>query len=365
MGCVFYASKNFFILSDIFILPFVIYTEGQKTVHSLRPLNIKLRYNIKEKFIMKNITAKIASIALASILSVSSMASLTAQVSAETTSETLVGSYYDNSKTGWQKVGRKIYYYGSDGVMYTGWQKIGSKTYLFGSDGAMKTGWQTIGGNTFYFGRNGVMRTGKRKINGQIYRFDKYGVLNGSGNYDPKSSNAAADVLYSMKSYLGSSYTCDNVHDSDDLKNYGFDMRYVNSCVYEDDSISAINYDLAIVVNVKDGYADKAVQILQDYYQQILSVSKLYDADVYRVEQARIFSQDNYVALLILGDNNYSDSWSDDDKSDYAFAEALKVDKAWKSIFGSTPENLAEIDEDDGIGSAAPSEVSSNVKTNK
>ena len=314
---------------------------------------------------MKNITAKIASIALASILSVSSMAALTAQVSAETTSETLVGSYYDNSKTGWQKIGRKIYYYGSDGVMCTGWQKIGSKTYLFGSDGAMKTGWQTIGGNTFYFGRNGVMRTGKRRINGQIYRFDKYGVLNGSGNYDPKSSNAASDVLYSIKSYLGSSYTCDNVHDSEDIKNLGFDMRYVNSCVYEDDSISAINYDLAIVVNVKDGYADKAVQILQDYYQQILSVSKLYDADVYRVEQARIFSQDNYVALLILGDNNYSDSWSDDDKSDYAFAEALKVDKAWKSIFGSTPENLAEIDEDEVIGSAAPSEGSSTVKTNK
>ena len=96
--------------------------------------------------------------------------------------------------------------------------------------------------------------------------------------------NYAADVLYSIKSYLGSSYTCDNVHDSEDIKNFGFDMRNVNSCIYEDDSISAINYDLAIVVNVKDGYADKAVQILQDYYQQILSVSKLYDADVYRVE---------------------------------------------------------------------------------
>lgn len=82
--------------------------------------------------------------------------------------------------------------------------------------------------------------------------------------------NYAAEVLSSIKSYLGSSHTCDNVHDSDDLKNYGFDMRYVNSCIYEDDSVSAINYDLAIVVNVKDGYADKAVQILQDYYQQIL-----------------------------------------------------------------------------------------------
>lgn len=312
---------------------------------------------------MKNITVKIASVALASLLSVSSTASLAAQVSAETAGETLVYSSYDSSYTGWQKIGRKIYYYDSDGIMRTGWQKIGSKTYLFGSDGAMKTGWQTVGSNTFYFGRNGVMRTGKRKINGQIYRFDKYGVLNGSGTYDPKSDNGAADVLNSIKSYLGSSYTCDNVHDSSDIENIGFDMRYVNSAVYEDSSISAINYDIAIIVNVKEGYADKAVEILRDYYQQIIGVSKLYEADVYRVEQARIFSQNNYVALLILGDNNYSDSWSDDDKSDYAFGEALKVDKAWKSIFGSIPDNLAEIDEDEGIGCAAPD--TSKVKTNK
>lgn len=302
---------------------------------------------------MKNIRSRIASIALASMLSISSTAALTAQVSAATTTETLTSGSY-NTYTGWQKIGNKIYYFGTDGSVKTGWQKIGKKTYYFGSDGVMRTSWQTISGNTYYFGRNGVMRTGKRKINGKIYRFDKYGVLNGSGKSDPKSNNSAATVLDSIKSYLGSSYTCDNVHDSTDLENYGIDMRYVNSCVYEDNSVSAINYDIAIVLNVKSGYADKAVQILQDYYQQILSVSQLYDADIYRVEQARIFSQNNYVALLILGDNGYSDSWSDDDKADYAFGEALKVDKAWKSIFGSTPENLAEIDEDEGstIGSS-------------
>ena len=308
---------------------------------------------------MKNIRSRIASIALASMLSISSTAALAAQVSAELATETLTSSSY-NVYTGWQKIGKKIYYFDSNGVMKTGWQKIGKKTYYFGSDGVMRTSWQTINGNTYYFGKNGVMRTGRRKINGKIYRFDKYGVLNGSGKTDPKSNNSAANVLDSIKSYLGSSYTCDNIHDSSDLENYGFDMRYVNSCVYEDNSISAINYDIAIVLNVKSGYASKAVQILQDYYQQILDVSQLYDADIYRVEQARIFSQNNYVALLILGDNNYSDNWSDDDKADYAFGEALKVDEAWKSIFDSTPENLAEIDEDEGIGSAAPTSASSN-----
>lgn len=221
---------------------------------------------------MKNIRSRIASIALASMLSISSTAALTAQVSAATTTETLTSSSYNT---------------------YTGWQKIGKKTYYFGSDGVMRTSWQTISGNTYYFGKNGVMRTGKRKINGKIYRFDKYGVLNGSGKSDPKSNNSAATVLDSIKSYLGSSYTCDNVHDSTDLENYGIDMRYINSCVYEDNSVSAINYDIAIVLNVKSGYADKAVQILQNYYQQILGVSQLYDADIYRVEQARIFSQNN------------------------------------------------------------------------
>lgn len=309
---------------------------------------------------MKNIKKRIASIALASILSVSATAALAVQVSAETTGETLTSSYYDNTYTGWQKIGNRIYYFGSDGVVKTGWQKIGKKTYYFGSDGAMKTSWQTIGGNTYYFGRNGAMRTGKRRINGKIYRFDKYGVLNGNGKNDPQKNNSAAAVLDSIKSYLGSSYTCDNVRDSSDIENLGFDMRYVNSCVYEDNSVSAINYDIAIIVNVKNGYADKAVQILQDYYQQILGVSQLYDADIYRVEQARIFSQNNYVALLILGDDNYSDNWSDDEKDDYAFGEAIKVDKAWKSVFGSTPDNLADIDEDEGIGSAAPTSTSTN-----
>ena len=285
---------------------------------------------------MKNI--KIASVALAALLSVSSVTALAADASAEWIKNGSGYSYVDDST----------------GVYSTGWKTIGKKTYYFGSNGIMKTGWQIIDGNTFYFGKNGVMRTGRRKINGRIYKFDKYGVLNGTGRTDPTSNNSAADVLYSLKSYLGSSYPCDNIHDSGDLENIGFDMKYVNSCAYEDDSISAINYDLAIVVNVKSSYVNTAVKLLQDYYQQILSVSKLYDADIYRVEQARIFSQDNYVALLILGDDGYSDSWSDDDKADYAFGEALKVDKAWKSIFGSTPENLAEIDEDEG--SAAPSE---------
>ena len=284
---------------------------------------------------MKNITIKLASIAIASLMSLSAMTSLAADASAQWVETDGKYSYTDDET----------------GKTLTGWQDIDGSRYYLGKNGVRRTGWVKINGKTYYFGKNGKMRTGKRKIGSKVYDFGKDGVMK-----DAQSAvkYSASEVLSLMKKDLGSSYTCDNIHDSGDLENIGFDMKYVNSCAYEDDSISAINYDLAIVVNVKSSYVNTAVKLLQDYYQQILSVSKLYDADIYRVEQARIFSQDNYVALLILGDDGYSDSWSDDDKADYAFGEALKVDKAWKSIFGSTPENLAEIDEDEG--SAAPSE---------
>lgn len=280
---------------------------------------------------MKNINRKIVSAALAALLSLSSMSALAIDASAA-----------------WVKNGKGYGYVDDNtGAYATGWKYIGNKKYYFGTNGVMRTGWQAIGGNTYYFGRNGVMRTGKRKIGGKIYNFGKNGILNGS---TINSMSKASDVLDSIKDSLGSSYTCDNVCTSDRLENLGFDMRYVKSFAYEEDSVSTINYDIAIVVKVSSSYTNKAIKILQDYYQQILAVSQLYNADVYRVEQARIFSQNGYVALLILGDNEYSDYDSEEDKADYAFGEALKVDNAWKNIFGSVPDNLANIDEDEGIG---------------
>lgn len=79
-------------------------------------------------------------------------------------------------KSGWQKVGKKKYYY-VNGVKQTGWKKIGKKKYYFGKNGVMQTGWKKIGKKKYYFGKDGVMRTGKQKIGKKIYIFGKNGAL--------------------------------------------------------------------------------------------------------------------------------------------------------------------------------------------
>lgn len=269
---------------------------------------------------MKNI--KIASVALAALLSVSSVTALAADASAEWIKNGSGYSYVDDST----------------GVYTTGWKTIGKKTYYFGSNGIMKTGWQIIDGNTFYFGKNGVMRTGRRKINGRIYKFDKYGVLNGTGRTDPKSNNSAADVLYSLKNYLGSSYPCDNVCGKDEVTNFfGLDTSKLESYVYENDSISAIHMNTALILKTKDGYADTAAKLIQKSFDSFGSYAISYGYDAARTKQARLFVQGNYVGFFILGEETDSDKTAE--------TEAKKIDDAWAKIFGTTPENIVKIPE--------------------
>lgn len=290
---------------------------------------------------------QIISMALAAIISASAIAALTTSASAEWVDYNGKISYIsdDTGETyvGWKTIGRNKYYFGRDGVMRTGWQSIGGKTYYFGRNGVMRTGWRKIGGNKYYFGTDGRMRTGWVRINGKRYYFNSKGVLTNSGSESATSSAQA--VLTALKKELGSSYTCDKKCGSRELENIGFDMRYVESYAYECNSVSAINADVAIIVEVDSSYRNTAAELLQSYYEQIYNTMQMYNSDVYRVEQARIFSDGKYAALLILGD--YGD-WDqlEAEQASFAFGEALKVDRAWKKIFGSLPVNLAEIPEE-------------------
>ena len=65
--------------------------------------------------------------------------------------------------------------------------------------------------------------------------------------------------------------------------------------------MSALDPSTAVVLKVKDGYADTAADLLRERYQQVLDYSKMYSMNVPMVEQARLFVSGNYVALLILG----------------------------------------------------------------
>ncbi len=89
--------------------------------------------------------------------------------------------------TGWQKIGGRWYYFnktgaaGTKGYLLTGWQTIDGKLYYLkqsgdkGVIGRMFTGWQTINKQTFYFDSSGAMLTGLQKIGKKSFYFQKTG----------------------------------------------------------------------------------------------------------------------------------------------------------------------------------------------
>ena len=145
----------------------------------------------------------------------------------------------------------------------------------------------------------------------------------------------AQEVLDKLKETLGDSYGCDAQDDEDRMTNYyGLDMSQVDSWASEASSMSALDPSTAVVLKVKDGYADTAADLLRERYQQVLDYSKMYNMNVPMVEQARLFVSGNYVALLILGQTPDGDVTAEEE-AQLAQDEAAKMDGAWKDIFGS------------------------------
>ena len=103
--------------------------------------------------------------------------------------------------------------------------------------------------------------------------------------------------------------------------------------------MSALDPSTAVVLQVKDGYAGTATDLLRERYQQVLDYSKMYNMNVPMVQQARLFVSGNYVALLILGQTPDGEI-SAEEESQLAQDEAAKVDNAWKDIFGAAKNSL-------------------------
>ena len=157
---------------------------------------------------------------------------------------------------------------------------------------------------------------------------------------DAKTELSASDVLSNLKKSLGSSYTSDATESEARMSGYwGLDMSQVESWAAECSSNSSLNADCAIVVKVKDGYAASASAALQKGYEQILSYSRMYDMDLQRALQARLFVSGNYVALLIEGQQPDSGA-SAEEQAKFAVGEAGKVDSAWKALFGSASNSI-------------------------
>lgn len=167
------------------------------------------------------------------------------------------------------------------------------------------------------------------------------GNSNDNGNKDSGNTTVdktAQEVLDALKEKLGDSYGCDLAEDEDRMTNYyGLDMSKIDSWAAESSENSVLDPSTAVVLKVKDGYAQDAVALLQERYNQVLDYVRMYSMNVAQVEQARLFVNGNYVALLILGqtpDENTAD------EAKLAQDEAAKVDAVWQDIFGSASNQL-------------------------
>ena len=151
----------------------------------------------------------------------------------------------------------------------------------------------------------------------------------------------AQQVMDALKEKLGDSFDCDTNETEDRMSGYwGFDMDKI------EDSNSSLNPSTAVIVKVKDGYVQDAAALLQSGYEQTLSYSRMYNMDLQKVLQARLFANGSYVALLILGAQGDWEA-SDEEQAKFAADEAAKVDEVWSGIFGSA-ENSITIPEDNG-----------------
>lgn len=171
---------------------------------------------------------------------------------------------------------------------------------------------------------------------------------NATDNTDtPAVTMTAQEILDSLKQSLGNSWASDTAETEDRISGYyGLDMSQIESWAAESNSMSSLNMDCAIVLQVKDGYAEDAAKLLQQSYEQVLSYARMYNMDLQRVLQARLFVNGNYVALIIEGAQGNWEA-SDEDQAKFSANEAAKVDSAWSAIFGSA-ENSIVIPEDSG-----------------
>lgn len=170
---------------------------------------------------------------------------------------------------------------------------------------------------------------------------------NNNSNGAKEVNMTAQEVLDSIKKSLGDSFDCDVTEDETHMSGYwGLDMTKVESWAAMSNSNSSLNPSSAVILKVQDGYAQDAAALLQSGYEQVLSYSRMYNMDLQKVLQARLFVNGNYVALLILGAQGDWEA-SDEEQAKFAADEAAKVDAAWSGIFGSA-DNTIVIPEDDG-----------------
>ena len=159
-----------------------------------------------------------------------------------------------------------------------------------------------------------------------------------------KTDKTPAEIETAIAKALGDGYlaTVDIPEDEIALSALGYlDLTKVRTYVAKQAVVSSVDPDTVVIVECEDGYADEAVAKLNESFAQTVSYIRQYPFGVAKVEGARLYKVGNIVMLIIAGA-----SFEGEDKeaeAKLAVEEYKKVDAAVTEIFGSLPENLAEL----------------------
>ena len=172
-----------------------------------------------------------------------------------------------------------------------------------------------------------------------------------SSDSDSNAENdvSPADVEAAIAKTLGDGYLSTVDAPEDELFSTvvsTIDFSQVDDYIIKQATVSAVNPDTVVVLKCKSGYADTAVDLINESYAQILSYSRLYSFSVAKVEGARLYKIGDTV-IFIIGGANADDNASAEDEAKLAASEYEKIDSAIKELFGTLPENLAVVTEPD------------------
>lgn len=155
------------------------------------------------------------------------------------------------------------------------------------------------------------------------------------------------DIEAAIAKALGDGYLCTVDAAADELFSTamaGIDLSQVESYVVKQAAITAVYMDTVVVMKCKKGYADTAIDIINENYARTISYIRQYPFGVAKVEGARLYKVDDIVMLIIAGDYAPSDATAEEEAR-LAVSEYEKIDSAVKELFGSVPKNLAVITE--------------------
>ena len=124
----------------------------------------------------------------------------------------------------------------------------------------------------------------------------------------------------------------------------GIDLSQLESYTAKISPVPAVDLDTVLVMKCKSGYAETAVDILNENYAQTISYIRQYPFGVAKVEGARLYKIGDIVMFILAGNIADSDATAEDEAK-LAASEYEIIDNVIKSLFGTLPKNLAVIKE--------------------